>query len=269
MTGMRSYSPQDLRVPSATPIPLLSGWWMAGVLATCILIEAALLARTGLVIEGAWPLFGFTIWALAAVAICVAFRNPTTQVQRIARDLTEGVSLFGLVSLLGAVATYPLAAGRGAFVDAELERIDLLLRFDWVSWYELVAGHPWVQTIARPVYMSIFATPAFLIGYMAWKGRRAEIRLFVATFAIAEFMTLTLFPFFPAAGPLVTLWRGSLPYMPVSALYQDQVIHALRDHALRAVDLGALHGLVCAPSFHAASAVIYMATALKVRPLRV
>jgi membrane-associated phospholipid phosphatase len=56
--------------------------------------------------------------------------------------------------------------------------------------------------------------------------------------------------------------------MPLSALYQDQVIVALRQHAVHSIDLGAMHGLVCAPSFHAASAVIYIATAVRIRGLR-
>jgi hypothetical protein len=64
------------------------------------------------------------------------------------------------------------------------------------------------------------------------------------------------------------LWHGAVPYMPLSGFYQDQVTLALRAHQIRDVDVGALHGLVCAPSFHAASAVIYMVTAYRIAPLR-
>jgi membrane-associated phospholipid phosphatase len=46
------------------------------------------------------------------------------------------------------------------------------------------------------------------------------------------------------------------------------VILALRHHAIHSLDLGALHGLVCAPSFHAASAVIYTVTAFRIAALR-
>ena len=86
----------------------------------------------------------------------------------------------------------------------------------------------WIQAIERPACLSIFASPTFLIGYFAWFGQRAEIRLFIATFSVAECGTLALFPLLPAAGPLATLLRGSPPYMPVSALFQDQVILQLR-----------------------------------------
>jgi len=249
-------------------VPLLSGGRIMAVLAASVLCDAMLLHRTGLGIEATLALAAFAGWAIIAMAFCYLCRAPRTCAQRIARDFVEGVSLFALVSLLGAVASYPLAAGQHPFVDTKLENIDRMLRFDWLGWYAWVAGHAWIQALERMAYLSIFATPALLIGYFAWTGRRAEGRLFVATFWVAAAVTLALFPLFPAAGPFATLWHGPAPYMPLSALYQDQVIIALRQHEIHAIDLGALHGLVCAPSFHAASAIIYIATAWRVAALR-
>jgi hypothetical protein len=246
----------------------LPGRWIIGAIMVAVLLDASLLLSAGLRIDETWTLAVFAGWGLASLAIWYLLRRPVGRAQRVARDAIEGVSLFAAISLLGAVASYPLAAGHHALVDPDLERVDLLLHFHWTSWYEMVAGHAWLQMIERTAYLSIFATPAVLIGYFAWTGRRAEIRLFIVTFLLAEAITLALFPLFPAAGPFATLWRGSVPYMPLSGLYQDQVILALRHHQIHAVDLGALHGLVCAPSFHAASAVIYIATALRIGRLR-
>jgi membrane-associated phospholipid phosphatase len=268
MTGMRFPSELTLSASPIAPPPLLPGRWIAGAVAVSLLIDGALLFGAGLRIDTTRALALFVAWAVIGAAVCILFRRPATQSQRIARDLVEGISLFALVSLLGAIASYPLAAGHHALVDPELERIDLSLHFHWTSWYELAAAHSWLQPIERMAYLSIFVTPALLIGYFAWTGRRADNRLFVATFWIAVLITLALFPFFPAAGPFATLWHGSMPYMPLSGLYQDQVILALREHRIHSVDLGALHGLVCAPSFHAASAVIYIATAYRIAALR-
>jgi membrane-associated phospholipid phosphatase len=251
--------------PSA---PLLSGRSILAAVAVWMLVEALLFARVGLVLGRTWLLAASLAWGAFAAGLCFRYRSPATKGQRILRDLVEGVTLFALVSLLGAIGSYPLAAGHGMLVDAQLAQADRLFRFDWRRCYELVADHQWLQAIERPAYLSIFATPALLIGYFAWSGRRADIRLFIATFAVAAVLTLAIFPFIPAAGPLATLWHGPVPYMPLSALYQDQLLVALRGHRLHVVDLGALHGLVCAPSFHAASAVIYMATALRTRWLR-
>jgi hypothetical protein len=265
------YPRPDLSAPSVltTPsIPLLSGGWLLLAIAGGIAIDALLLLSAHLHISISWASLGFAMWGVASGAICYAFRTGATPARRIARDLTESVSLFAAISLLGAIASYPLAAGGHVFVDPVLERIDLSLHFHWINWYELVATHPWLQPVERLAYMSIFFTPAVLLGYFAWTGRIAESRLFIATFGVAALITLTLFPLLPAAGPFATLWHGSMPYMPLSALYQQEVILALRHHAIHAVDLGALHGLVCAPSFHAASAVLYIATAWRIAPLR-
>ncbi len=251
-----------------TDIPLLSGRWMAAGIALAVLIDIGLLISARLRIDISWASISVAAWGIVAAALCYALRARATRAQRIARDLIEGTSLFALISLLGAVASYPLATGARGFVDPTLQRIDLSLHFHWVSWYEVVASHAWIQPVERLAYLSIFVTPMLLLGAFAWTGRRAESRLFIATFWLAALITLALFPLLPAAGPFATLWHGAMPYMPLSALYQDQVILALRDHSLQAVDLGALRGLVCAPSFHAASAVLYIATAWRIAPLR-
>jgi hypothetical protein len=265
MIGSRIPSPRCSFVPEA---PWLSGRWLCLIIAASAILDAALLRLASLRIEATPAVLGFSGWAVAAVAACYCLRTPASPWERFTRDLIEGLSLFALISLLGAIASYPLAAGQHALVDPELERIDLTLHFHWLSWYEWVAGRPWLQLPERAAYLSIFATPAVLIGYFAWTGRRAENRLFVVTFWLAVVITLSLFPLLPAAGPFATLWHGSAPYMPVSALYQDQMIMALRHHAVQEIDVGKLHGLVCAPSFHAASAVIYMATAFRLNGLR-
>jgi hypothetical protein len=267
---MRSF-PLALRTPHAPPstaIPLLSGSWLVTGLAASVIIDILFLASARLRIEVSWASLGFAAWGLVAIAVRYALRAPVTRSQHIARDLTESVTLFAAISVLGAVASYPLATGTHGFVDSALQRIDLSLHFHWIDWYAFVAGHAWVQPIERMAYLSIFLTPGLLLGYFAWSGRRAESRLFIATFWIAAVLTLALFPLLPAAGPLATLWHGPLPYMPLSALYQEQVILALRHHMIHGIDLGALHGLVCAPSFHAASAVLYIATAWRIAPLR-
>ncbi len=111
-------------------------------------------------------------------------------------------------------------------------------------------------------------SPAILLGYFAWTGHRASARGFIAAFWLAAVLSLSLFPFLPAEGPLAFLWRGPIPYMPESALYQMSLIPELRRHGISHVDLGALRGLVSAPSFHTASAILYVAAAWPFRRLR-
>jgi hypothetical protein len=206
--------------------------------------------------------------ATAILAVRYAFRDAVTGWPRIARDFSEYVGLFGAICLLGAMASYPIAAINHGYADARLAAIDHELRFNWIAWYDMVAAHPTLQLIGRAVYNSIFVTPIILLGYFAATGRQADARGFILSFWIAAVLTLSLFSMMPAEGPLAFLWHGPVPYMPVSALYQAELIPALRDHALNSIDPGQLRGLVCAPSFHAASATLFIATAWQARPLR-
>jgi membrane-associated phospholipid phosphatase len=57
-------------------------------------------------------------------------------------------------------------------------------------------------------------------------------------------------------------------YVPSTAFYQADLIPLLRTHEVHAIDPGALRGLVSAPSFHTASAVIFIATAWRFRQIR-
>jgi len=210
------------------------------------------------------------IAAIAALLVTIAYvyRRPANRVQRIARDISEYFGLFSLIALVGATATYPLSAGTQGFVDPALEKIDSLLRFNWIAWYDVVAAHRSLQLLGTAAYQSIFVSPAILLGYFAWTGHRASARAFIAAFWVAAVLSLALFPFLPAEGPLAFLWRGPIPYMPESALYQMSLIPELRRHGISHVDLGALRGLVSAPSFHTASAVLYIAAAWPFRKLR-
>lgn len=247
----------------------IPGAWLASAIAASGLLLTALMSRTHLELDPASHSNRLIVaGCLLAIVLRVLLRDPRSRGARIACDAVEHCTLFTIVCLLGALASYPMAADSIGFNDVTLERIDRLLRFDWVAWYGVVAAHPMLQIAERLAYQSIFVTPAILLGYFAFTHKRAEARLFIASFWLAAIVTLALFPLMPAEGPLAYLWHGHIPYMPESALYQSELIPLLRHHDLRAVGLVSLHGLVCAPSFHTVSAVLYIIAAWPIRPLR-
>lgn len=183
-------------------------------------------------------------------------------------DVVEYYTLFMALALIGAVSSYPIAAMSQGFADAGLQRVDELLQFDWLAWYRTVAAHRSLQLLGVAAYQSIFLTPALLLGWFALTGQRRQAHRFLAAFAIAAVITLAIYSQMPAVGPFSYLWHDPIPYMPVSELWQPDLIPALRAHTLTVVDLGQLRGLVSAPSFHAASATLYIAGAQKCGPLR-
>ena len=254
--------------PELSPFPVPTRWF-AGAIGASMLLIAALLADARLSVDPfTLPALPILVWLCLTFGTAWAMRDGATRLRRTLRDGALDYGVFSLLALMGAVASYPVAALSHGFVDGTLQRIDAAFRFDWLSWYEVVAAHPALQWLGRLAYQSIYLSPAMLLGWFAITRRRDRARAFLAGFWLAAVITLTLFAAMPAAGPLAREWHGVIPYMPDSALWQPELIPALRDHALRRVDLGELRGLVSAPSFHTAAAVLYMRAAWPIARLR-
>lgn len=211
-------------------------------------------------------IFGLAFAAMGIVRH--ALRNPTSHGQRIARDMAEYYGIFTIITLTGALASYPVSAMTSGFADEGLQRADAILHFDWLAWYSLVAEHRSLQIIGTAFYQSIYASPAILLGWFAVTNKRAAARRFIASFWVAAVLALVMFRYMPAVGPFATLAHGPVPYMPDSGLWMDQLIPELRLHLVHVIDLGAIRGLVSAPSFHTASAVLFIAAAWPYRTLR-
>ena len=243
---------------------------LGGAIVASVIVVGVLMAGAGMTVSP-WAASDrpYYFCGILALALRYALRRSSHRVANTICDCAVTWPMFTLIALVGAISSYPLAAHSHGYADAALERIDLTLHFDWLAWYETVAAHPALQLACRLAYESIYVSPALLLGYFAWSGRRLEARAFLASFWLAAVMTLVLFRFMPAVGPLAFLWHGPVPYMPESALWQPMLIPELRHNAVHSIDVGSLRGLVSAPSFHTAAAVLYIAAARRVRRLRV
>ena len=257
----------DSRPAAHARVHIPDSWLVAGLALSAVVVVALMWHQHLGIAVG--PVTG-PIYGLAAVLALGLHLRRKTHAERRGRvaEFIGHAAAFTMISVMGAIASYPAAAASAGYVDPALQRIDHTLHFDWLAWYSMVCSHPLLQWAGEAAYASIYVTPVILLGYLAHAGRRGEARLFLITFWIASILTLALFPWIPARGPLAVMWQGRIPYMPMSALYQSQLIPQLRAHTLGVVDLGALRGLVCAPSFHTAAAVVYAFTAWPIRRLR-
>lgn len=238
-------------------------------IALSALASAGLMARAELTID---PWSPSNIPYCGVAMLVLILRVPAVQQRlphgRAIADAAAYCLMFTAIALIGAVTSYPVAALSHGFADAALQRVDLALRFDWLAWYRLVAGHIVLQWAGIAAYESIYLTPAIMLGWFAFRDDKAGAYRFLASFWLAAVVTLAAFSQMPAIGPFAYLWRDPIPYMPRSELWQPDLIPVLRAHALHVVDLGQLRGLVSAPSFHAAAAAIYIATAWHIPRLR-
>lgn len=259
-------NPIDVRITLCKAVPLS---WIIALLVCCTLIVCGLMAWAGLQIYFLKASnAAYLLLLLTLASIRFGLGTSVIRWQKLAGDYSEYLGLFIFVSLLGATASYPAAALTSGFVDPTLARMDDFLFFNWMDWYVFVSAHPVLQHAGRLAYASIYLSPALILAAFAITGERAKAQLFLISFLFAAAITLVLFLAFPAVGPLSYLWQGPIPYMPTSGVYQAELIPLLRDRMVIEVDLGALQGLVCAPSFHTAAAVIYIASAWGNRHLR-
>ena len=249
------------------PIP---GRWMTAGVVLSIAAVSLLMHFAGLTIDamdGNTLIYGGVFAALGF--ICWWFRRPKSNATRIVRDVAEYFGVFTLLSVTGALSSYPIAAFTHGFADETLHGIDLALHFNWLGWYGAVVASPALQTLGRIAYAMIYISPAILLGYHAVTDQRREARDFITAVWLAAIITLSLYRFMPAVGPLSYLVEKPLPYMPTSDLWQSNLIPALRAHLAPVVDLGHLVGLVSAPSFHTAAAVLLIAFGLRQRHIGV
>jgi hypothetical protein len=266
-TGLLGQNPKTAAPDHARPcVPLR--WLTVALMGSCAVV-AGLMVQNQLGIN--WrngPFIAF-LAILGLLGLGRFWAAPAaTAAQRRTRDFCEYALLMVSASAIGGVASYATASDTQGFVDPLLAGLDTKLHFNWLAWYQMVIHHPVLQHLGAAAYSSIYFSPVILLGAMAWSGDRSAAQRFLFTYWLGAAMTLALFPLFPAKGALEYLWHGPIPYMPTNNLYQGSIIPALRQHTFGEINLGALRGLVCAPSFHTVCATLYIVTAWPMRRLR-
>jgi hypothetical protein len=243
--------------------------WLLYSLVASLFALAALMHHTELHIDP-WRPSTFPFLMSGVALLGVRFGLPRTgwrHARSVAR-CAEYLGLFALISLIGAIASYPIAAMTNGYCDDLLQRIDEAMGFDWLALYRTIAAHPSLQIAETLAYRSIYITPALLLWHFAVTGQDHRAYMFLGIFWLAALITLASFSLMPAVGPFAYLWQGQIPYMPDSELWQHGLIPELRSHDLHVIDLGQLRGIVSAPSFHTAAAIIYMSAAWRMPSLR-
>jgi hypothetical protein len=237
-------------------------WILVGLFASVV---AVLFLCAGLTISfGSNHLF---LWMAAAI-LCLAYRPPEASWQQKLLDSLEFTALLSLTSVIGAAGTYAIAALSTGYMDDVLAAADRAIGFDWVGLYALTSAYPWLGMAGKLSYVSIFISPVLLLLAFAWTGRRLEARRLIFAFGVALALTLLIFAFVPARAAL-DYYMGSNPaYMPHSGNYHVWLIEALRSGAVTHVDGSNFAGLVAFPSFHTASAILFIWAAWPIRWLR-
>jgi hypothetical protein len=233
---------------------------LAALLVASLFWAAGLTAHVGR--AGVVPL-----WA-AAAGLCLIYRPDPGSWQGKLVDSLEGLALLSLIGTLGALASYAIAALTTFYADDLLAAADRALGFDWVALYRLTGQYPLLSRLGQFGYASIFVSPMVLMIALHWTGRSDRARRFLFAFGVSLAVTLLIFALMPARAALAYHVGANPAYMPASGLGHVEVIEALRSGRFTRVDVSFVVGLIAFPSFHTASAILFIWAAWPIRWLR-
>jgi hypothetical protein len=166
-----------------------------------------------------------------------------------------------LATVTMAPLTYVAAATNFPMQDANLLAIDRALGLDWLAFISYVNERPLLATWLNFGY-SMIKWPIFLIPVvLAIQHRYCRIQEFTLSFALALVLTTIISAFVPAIGVFQQLGLDPVTFKnlhPQAYLDQLRDLPMVRDGSLRHLDLFLLAGVVTFPSFHAASAILYI-----------
>lgn len=240
-------------------------WVLLGIMTAALL---AALALTRFSIEPTSALMPIAVIGAYAGYSYYNFRHPRKRDPFVVFTLGSTGQML-LIPAVMTPLTYVAASADLPMQDALLNGFDHALHLDWVAYYDFIYSHHALLAAAVWTYAligcQIFAVPVAL----GWTGRYWRLQVFVLAFALALLATTIVSIFVPAIGTYDVLDVHPDPKVFTPGGYLDQlhVLPLVRDGSLRELSFRSLAGLITFPSFHAASAVLYLWALWPVRGL--
>jgi len=232
--------------------------WLYGLFAVSIVLELALLFALGLRLDSgpivaaqSWPLLIIGAWASRRIGF-----------DRMATGLEALALLYGQALAL-CFSTAALATISGPLADDWLAAGDRLLGFDWLAYYH--ATRPYFSML-RPAYFSFNWLPAVVIIGLTIEGRFTRVWQFVTAAMLALMVAIAIFPFAPAASPVVVNQLTDPAIFGAAKFWP--IMSELRSGAVRTIDLRHVAGMVSFPSYHTVAAILIIWAAWASRWLR-
>jgi len=219
--------------------------WLYGLFAASIILELALLFALGLRLDSGpilaaqyWPPFIVGAWASRRIGF-----------DRLAAAMEAFALLYGQALAL-CFSTAVLATVSGPLADRWLAGADRWLGFDWIAYHDLT--RPYFHLL-KPAYFSFIWLPAVVIVGLAIEWQHDRLWQFVTAAMLALIIAIAIFPFAPAASPIVALQLKD-PDLSNAAKFWP-IMTALRDGSVRTIDLRHVVGMVSFPSYHTVAAI--------------
>lgn len=198
--------------------------------------------------------------ALALIAYFYAFAKADRADPKLIFSLGAISQLLFVATIMGPL-TYVAGTTNWPLQDHTLLAIDRALGMDpeWIARY--VNDHDWLGGLLVRGYGLIKWLLLLITIALPLTSRFVRLQVFVFAFSLALIVTLVISAFVPAIGTYYGLEIDPAQFSSLdTSMYARQMsdILALRDGSLRYLEMFKLTGIVSFPSFHAASAALYM-----------
>ncbi len=207
--------------------------------------------------------YGVTI-IIALTLLAIVYYHRRTRAERADPKLMFSLGAIGQVIVVCTFVgplSYVACASGWPLQDQALLAIDRALGMDPEPIARFVNDHPWLAGILAKAYGLIKWPLLGIPVVLALTARYVRLQVFMLAMSLALAVTIAISAVIPAIGTYygLQLPAAHFPNIP-SAVYAGQLrdILALREGSLRQLELFYLSGVVSFPSFHAASAVLYM-----------
>jgi hypothetical protein len=247
---------------------LAAAWVVAGLLAALDLMWSHVL---GIKVVGVVQVAGGAgvVWTMAVVFRLLqhaGYRGDLLLVAEASRRIATLVSALATVIVLSnalITLSYLAIGTRMPLVDDSLARLDSLVGFDWMAWFQVVHSHPWLRLALVYIYDSTLPAIGATLFYLILGGNFWRYHEMLWIFIITGVATNLIAGLLPAMhAPVHYLLENAsvvpadfdpnlaYPYLPD--------LFALHEGRLSEINLAArLEGLVCFPSFHTVLVIIY------------
>jgi hypothetical protein len=241
-------------------------WWVA-FLATAGLALAVLL--TSFRIN---PVGYLAVIALAATYGLIGWRNLVSH-RRNRRIFVTLMAIAQMTSFLAVLTSisYIATAANFPLVDDQLLAWDRALGFDFGAYVRFINDREWLIAILSTAYRAIGWPILIVVAILPVLGYYRRTAEFVTAFAVALIITTCVSTIMPAIGAYKALNLGPADYPNIVPQgYYDTLYNLplLRNGTLRTLNLSQLVGVLTFPSFHAATATLYIWAFWPIRWLR-
>jgi hypothetical protein len=209
--------------------------------------------------------FTFLWWSAMTPALVIVLMSVVAWVystkrpdERLAASAMATINLLLVTNVMMPLSYLAMAAG-GPLWDDRFMAWDRALGFDWFAYADFVNAHPVLVDVLRFAYQSMLPQAAVAALLLPAIGQSERLKVFIAAFATAAILTISISALMPAMSIWPTQGAGLERYPnldPAAGFIHVPHVTGLRDGTFKTLMIVGGEGILTFPSFHTAFGVL-------------